>query len=598
MSDVSFFVASGERIAVLGHNGSGKSTLVKILGGLQSPSEGMCLVKGNNIQEMDFRELRGTIGMVFQDPENQIVAAMVEDDVAFAPENQGLPSQEIQARVDASIGRVNMLHKQGASVAALSGGEKQRTALAGALAAKVECLILDEATAMLDPKGRLDIERALREIHAEGMTIIQVTHQIEAENFDDIERVIVLSGGRIVWQGSTGEFWGKAEYLGFDLPDEFKVRKFCREHNIKFPDDLAKLTPSLTAERGHHEVMTQDLAGFILSLTVERGHCDETQDLANFIPSLSTEKGYCDETTPLATERAHHPNTNTPANFTPSLSTEKTPAKFRIEDLSFRYDENSPYALKNINADIMAGQWLSIIGRTGSGKSTLVQHLNALYKIQEGKIFFDDLPLAQKGEEVHTLRQKVGLVFQHPEDQLFSPTVREELAFAPKNAGFRSKELDDAIIYGLECSSLGREFLDRNPIALSGGERRLVAIASVLSAKPECIVLDEPLAGLDASYQKKILNMLGRLCDEGKTVITISHDLNMALNCSDRILILRDASKVSEGEPDEVIETLMDILEPEAWPDVLRLSNEIRKVNKKFPLLYDYQEFISCISQI
>ncbi|MBQ7593353.1 MAG: ATP-binding cassette domain-containing protein [Synergistaceae bacterium] len=528
LNRVSFFVDRGERVAILGHNGSGKSTLVKILGGLQDANEGECLINGVNIQDMEFRELRQTIGMVFQDPENQIVAAMVEDDIAFAPENQGLPSHEIQARVDKALARVNMLHKRENSVSALSGGEKQRIALAGALAAKVDCLILDEATAMLDPKGRVDIERTLRKIHSDGMTIIQVTHQIEAENFDDIQRVIVLGHGEIIWQGSTQEFWDKAEDLGFELPEEFKARRYFEAHNINFPDDFANIKVNARVHEVSHKAGAE---------------------------------------------------------------------KFRLEDLSFRYDEKN-YALRKINASFYSGQWLSIIGRTGSGKSTLVQHLNALYKIQEGNIYFDGENLPQKGEEVHKLRQKVGLVFQHPEDQLFSANVKEELAFAPKNAGFKGFELDEAILYGLQCVSLDEKFLTRNPIALSGGERRLVAIASVLSARPECVVLDEPLAGLDASYQRKILAMLGKLRDEGKTIITITHDLKTAFNYSDKILILRDGGFVKAGSPREVLDELMNVLEPEAWPDILRLSVEIRRVNPNFPLLYDYQEFISCISQM
>lgn len=466
--------------------------------------------------------------MVFQDPENQIVAAMVEDDAAFAPENQGLPSAEIQARVDSALARVNMLHKQSASVAALSGGEKQRLALAGVLAAKVECLILDEATAMLDPKGRRDIEAALRELHAGGMTIIQVTHQLEAENFDDIQRIIVLSHGSVKWEGTTREFWDEAETLGFELPDVFKFRKYCNAHGLTFPVDFAEFTP--------HQ----------------------------------------------------HEHTNTHAEHL---------AKFTVNGLNFRHDDKS-YALRNVDAEVIAGEWLSIIGRTGSGKSTLVQHFNALYKIQEGQILFDGSPLPQKGKEVRELRQKVGLVFQHPEDQLFSSTVREELAFAPKNAGFTGKALDDAIAYGLYCVGLPDEFLERSPIALSGGERRLVAIASVLSARPECVVLDEPLAGLDAHYQREILAVLALLRDNGKTIITITHDLSMALNFSDRVLILRDGEKVIEGRPGEVLDTLMESLDPEAWPDVLRISAEIRKVNHNFPLFYNYQEFISCISRI
>ena len=528
LNRVSFFVRRGERVAVLGHNGSGKSTLVRILGGMLTPSEGVCRINGTDIQELPSRELRKTIGMVFQDPENQIVAAMVEDDAAFAPENQGLPSGEIQTRVDSALDMSDKRHKQGASVAELSGGEKQRLALAGALAADVECLILDEPTAMLDPAGKVKVERVLRSLHNENMTIIQVTHQIGAENFDDIERVIVLSHGSIVWQGVTGDFWDSAESLGFELPDALKFRKFCEAGSINFPYDFMNIN----------------------------------------VPNKKSEQAVSSK-----------------------------PAKFKISGLSFRHNDKS-YALRNIDAEIFAGEWLSIIGKTGSGKSTLVQHLNALYKIQEGQIFFEDSPLAQKGEGVHTLRQKVGLVFQHPEDQLFSPTVREELAFAPKNAGFGAKALDEAVLYGLECAGLPREFLDRNPIALSGGERRLVAIASVLSAMPECVVLDEPLAGLDASYQRKILGMLGKLRDEGKTIITVTHDLDMALNFSDRILILRDGEFVREGKPQEILDTLMEHLHFDAWPDVLRISAEIRKVNQNFPLFYNYEEMIACISRI
>ncbi len=533
LNSVSFFVNKGERIALLGHNGSGKSTLTKILGGLLEPDEGACFIDGVDINKMDFQDLRRKIGMVFQDPENQIVAAMVEDDVAFAPENQGLPSEEIQLRVDIALKEADLLHKKDAPVSALSGGEKQRTALAGVLAADVECLILDEPMAMLDPKSRLRIEKVLRFIHGEGMTILQITHQIETENFDDIQRVLVLSKGQIIWQGKTQEFWDKAEELGFELPDELKIKKFFNRLGV-------------------------------------RGEGLEIFSEKNF---------------------------SVPAKLKNNSEIKNHETKFNIKNLSFKYDEKN-FALKNLDTEIFSGSWLSIIGHTGSGKSTLVQHLNALYKIQSGEIFFDAQKLPQKGEEVHALRQRVGLVFQHPEDQLFSPTVREELAFAPKNAGLKNSKLDEAVLFGLECVGLGKNFLERNPLALSGGERRLVAIASVLSTRPECIVLDEPLAGLDASYQKKILEMLKNLRNSGTTIITITHNLDTALKFSDRILILRNGEKIKEGSPDEVIEEIMNVLEPESWPDVLRVSAEIRKINKNFPLLYDYQEFIKCFSQI
>ena len=190
----------------------------------------------------------------------------------------------------------------------------------------------------------------------------------------------------------------------------------------------------------------------------------------------------------------------------------------------------------------------------------MIQHLNALYKIQSGNIFFENLLLPQKGEDLYILRQKVGLVFQHPEDQLFSPTVKEELAFAPKNAGFKHEKLEEAILYSLECVGLDKNFLERNPFALSGGEKRLVAIASVLAAKPECVILDEPLAGLDAFYCKKILGMLKNLRDnEGKTIIIITHDWKAALKYSDKILILQDGKIFKEGTPEEIKKCISQI---------------------------------------
>ena len=209
MENVSLTVYEGERVAVLGHNGSGKSTLVKILGALQVPGQGAYLISGRRAETLPFEDFHRLVGIVFQDPESQIAGAVVEDDVAFAPENQGLPSGEIGTRVEWALEKVGMLHKRSSLVSALSGGEKQRLALAGALAANVRCLVLDEPTAMLDPGGRADVNNVLRRIHDMGTTLVQVTHQLE--DFDSVDRVLVLSEGRLVWQGRTGDFWPEAE---------------------------------------------------------------------------------------------------------------------------------------------------------------------------------------------------------------------------------------------------------------------------------------------------------------------------------------------------------------------------------------------------
>ncbi len=468
LDGVSLDVSRGERILILGHNGSGKSTLVRISGALQSPLQGACFVCGVDVSGSMPHELRRKIGMVFQDPDSQIVASVVEDEVAFGPENHGVPSHEIEKRVELALSQVGLSHKRTSLVAALSGGEKQRLALAGALASNAECLILDEPTAMLDPEGRLEVADVLRSLHKSGTTIIQVTHQLES--LDDADRVLVLSKGKLVWQGVPEEFKLVAEGLGFKTSRALPLN----------PQGAWPLDP---------------------------------------------------------------------------LAETKDRALLEVNGLSFRFDPNTQlerWALNDVSASFPEACWTSILGRTGSGKSTLVQHLNGLYKIEKGSITMNGQPIPQKGKALRELRRAVGLVFQKPEDQIFCPTVEEELSFAPGNAGFPKEKLQLHVRQALSSVGLAEDFLPRNPINLSGGEKRLVAIASVLAADPQCLILDEPTAGLDSYYREKILELLNKLKKDGKTVITITHDFDMAFEYSDHLLFLDDGKSLKEGDLKEI----------------------------------------------
>lgn len=532
LDDISLEVRSGERVAILGHNGSGKSTLVRILGALQVPLQGAYFISGRNVTDIPFDELHRRVGVVFQNPENQIVAALVDDDVAFAPENQGLPSSEIQERVDRALERVGMAHKRSVPVSALSGGEKQRVALAGALAAKVDCLVLDEPTAMLDPEGRLEVAEALRAIQASGTTLIQVTHQLEC--LEDADRILVLERGRWIWQGETDRFWPAAAGLGFEL------------------SPLRRLSARLVS--AGVSVPSVSVGGVVSAI---EAHLTEPA-------SLEPE----DDPIPLS------------APITPFLE---------VRDLTFRFDSPSQggTVLEGVTVSFPKGRWTSIVGRTGSGKSTLVQHLNGLYKIQSGEILLEGEPLPQKGEALHRLRGTVGLVFQSPEDQLFSATVREELSFAPGNAGFEGEALERAVRGALDAVGLGEDFLARNPFSLSGGERRLVAIASVLAADPECLVLDEPMAGLDAAYRRRMLSLFSELRGQGRTVVTITHDLEMAFRFSDRILVMDSGKSRGEGNVGEALSSLMEVLSPSVWPEILQVSGRLRTRFPGLPLAWD-----------
>ena len=228
LTDVSFSVEKGEFVAVLGHNGSGKSTLAKLCNAIYEPSSGTVSVKGIVADDDEKADaVRRIVGMVFQNPDNQIVATIVEDDVAFGPENLGVEPKEIRRRVDEALKAVNMYDHRHREPHKLSGGQKQRVAIAGVLAMQTECIVLDEPTAMLDPMGREEVMQTVQRMNKEmGITVVLITHFMDEAVKAD--RVVVMSGGRIVMQGKPREVFSKVDELrsyGLDVPQSTEL---CR----------------------------------------------------------------------------------------------------------------------------------------------------------------------------------------------------------------------------------------------------------------------------------------------------------------------------------------------------------------------------------
>ena len=234
-------IYDGECVAVLGHNGSGKSTFAKLCNGILVPDYGDILVYGINTREEDrLLELRQKVGMVFQNPDNQIVATVVEEDVAFGPENLGFPPEEIRARVDSALKAVRMYKYRGHEPHKLSGGQKQRVAIAGILAMKPECILFDESTAMLDPKGRRDIMRIIRKMHDEMQkTVVYITHYMEEAALAD--RVIVMENGKVISDGTPVEVFSDIDRIravGLDVPEATELAALLREEGMALPDIL------------------------------------------------------------------------------------------------------------------------------------------------------------------------------------------------------------------------------------------------------------------------------------------------------------------------------------------------------------------------
>jgi energy-coupling factor transport system ATP-binding protein len=506
---VSFTIRRGEYVAIIGHNGSGKSTLAKHLNGLLLPTQGDVWVKGWNTKDTAHRlDVRSTVGMVFQTPDNQIVATIVEEDVAFGPENLGVPHAKLRARVDWALDTVEMQAYRHRAPHLLSGGQKQRVAIAGILAMKPEVLVLDESTALLDPLGREEVLRVARRLNDGGTIIIAITHFMREAALAD--RVIVLEHGLLAMEGTPRQVFSQTERLRelqLDVPEITQLAHRLHARHTAFPQDV--LT---TAE-------------FV----------EAVEQIANCELRVVNRE----------TRTPNHPITQSP---NPVINVHQ------LEHVYLRGTPLESAALRGVDLQVQRGEVVGVIGHTGSGKSTLIQHFNALIRPQRGEVCVLDYDLRDSTMDVHALRRRVGLVFQFPEAQLFERYVGDDIAFGPWQMGLRGEELRGRVREAMSAVGLPFDsFKDRPLYSLSGGERRRAALAGVLAIKPEVLVLDEPTVGLDPRGHADILARLMALRDEwGTTLVIVSHDMEDIARLCDRIYVLADGQSLLTGTPREI----------------------------------------------
>lgn len=495
LKGVDITVKKGEFVSVLGHNGSGKSTFAKLVNGLNILTGGTLYVKDLDAsKEENIWDIRKSVGMVFQNPDNQIIATVVEEDVAFGPENIGMDPKDIVRNVDIALRAVSMEEFRKAAPAYLSGGQKQRVAIAGILAMKPECIILDEPTAMLDPLGRKEVMDTITRLNREeGITIVLITHYMEEAALSD--RIIIINDGEIAGEGSPRDVFKNVEKmkgLHLDVPQITELSYLINKENENFPGDLLTIDEFVkkAQEIGFNE-------GF------------------SYVKNENKER---QETEPI----------------------------LEVKNLTHIYGEETAFervALKNVSLTINRGEFIGLIGHTGSGKSTLIQHLNALVKGNEGGVYFKGMDINADKSKLKEIRQKIGLVFQYPEHQIFESTIYDEVAFGPKNCGLEGEELDKRIREALAFVGMGEEFYKKSPFDLSGGQKRRVAIASILAMKPEVLVLDEPMAGLDPYGRDEILGNIKKMHHElGITIILVSHSMEDIANIADRIIVMNKGS--------------------------------------------------------
>ena len=507
-------------ILLTGPTGCGKSTLLRTLNGLIPHASGGKLsgsvrVNGASVAEQPIAVTCQQAGLLFQNPEEQLFCIIVEDEIAFGLENQGLPSHEIHRRIDAALTQVGLAGFRNRQIASLSSGQKQRVALACVCAMQPQILLLDEPTSYLDPQATHDILKIIRDLNRKlGITVIVAGHQVN-EIAPLCSRVWLMNDGKLI----------------SDLPIDQAFIDFERysQLGVQVPE-LAQVAEQL----GYSErPLTLDHAVQLFVNSTQdskqlRSHRDELSNDPLSSDASAGEDGLA------------NPTQTTPANSNEVLA--------EVQNLSFRYPQTSADVLKDISFQIRGGEVVAIMGANGSGKTTLLLHLIALLRPSAGQICI-------KGQDTRRCKPRhlagqVGIVFQNPDLLLQAATVSEEVAFGPKNFKLSRQEVEgrlEEILLTFDLETLKAEA----PYALSRGQRQRTAVAASFSLYPDLLLLDEPTTGQDYYHLRQLMQMLDNtMKTQNKTVIFCTHDVHLTLEYASRVLLLHRGELIFDGAPD------------------------------------------------
>ncbi|SHI50297.1 energy-coupling factor transport system ATP-binding protein [Dethiosulfatibacter aminovorans DSM 17477] len=495
LENINLTVPQGQFVLIVGGSGSGKSTLIRAMAGLVpdfygGTYSGKVEIDHEDIGSYERRRLVQKVGMVFQDPESQLVMTDAEQEIAFGLENLELPNNLIKRRIMEVTSALSLSGYKTSFIPELSGGQKQKVALASVLAMHPDILLLDEPTSQLDPIAGEEILTMVRRLNEEnGITIILTEQKLE-RCFHFADRIIAMENGQIV-QDSTNvnaiANWSVRENKPFIPP---LSRLFANIHYPHIP---------VTVKEGRELIKNE----FLLDERSSQGisECDKAE-----VDNQVSEDNHIVD----------------------------------IENLWFTYPNGSEI-LKNISMELAPNSFTVIMGENGCGKTTLLKNINSLLKPGRGHVRI--LGQDTKKSTVEELSSTVGYLSQDPNDYLFLPTVREEVNFTLNNLGLKDDGIVDEILGKLDID----KFEDSNPRDLSAGERQRVALASVLVTRPKLLLLDEPTRGLDYELKENLGEILLKLKDEGTAILMIAHDVEFAAEYSDDIILMDDGSIVEKG---------------------------------------------------
>ena len=502
-------IEEGEKVLITGKSGCGKSTLAHCINGLipftyKGEIQGKVTVNGQEPKSLSLFELGTQVGSILQDQDCQFVGLSAAEDVAFALENDCVPTEEMSPIVDRALAQVDMLAHKAHPPQSLSGGQKQKVAIAGILAMNVPILLFDEPLANLDPASGKKAMETIIDIHEKtGKTIIVIEHRIEDVLEHGFDRVVVIEDGAIVFDGTPDKLLAEdvLPKCGLRQPLYVEMLKLCGV-DIKEEDKISFLENTIKYKE---QVVTRYL---------EDHFADKRPDNKTIL---------------------------------------------KLEGVCYKYFKDDPYTIEDVSFDVKEGEMLAIVGNNGAGKSTLLKAISGIAKYQQGSMYYEEFS-SHSNEEMTcidgwTAKKRalaIGFVMQNPNHMITKDMIYDEVAFGLRNFGAKEDEVEEKVKAALKVCGL-YEYRNWPVSSLSYGQKKRVTIASILSMGPKVIILDEPTAGQDYTSYREFMSYLHEIKNTGVGVILITHDMHLALEYADSSVVLSGGKVIARDYIDKIL---------------------------------------------
>lgn len=523
LNNISLSIEAGEFVGIIGPSGSGKTTLASIFSGAiphhySGELSGIVKIAGQETKNLALTNIACLIGSVIQDIDAQMVAANVEDEILFGLENFGVAHNEIPNRIDEALQIVGISDLRNRDLDTLSGGQKQKVAIAAILALKPKVMVLDEPTCALDPVSSKMIFSILKDLNKNfGITVVVIEQKVALLS-EYCKRLVVLSNGTLSLDLPVGQALKNMDLLysiGINYPRTTHLVNDLQRESVCSKSDLP--------------VSVEDTVNTIVN-TINSG---------NSLVSHDDSHSECDEDKCAAAFDFSNASQNLAQNSSPCLS---------LQNVSFSYPSGVS-ALENVSFDAYPGELVTLVGRNGAGKTTVTKIINGLLKPNSGSIFIDGKNTSNM--KISQIAHYVSTLFQNPDRQLCKDTILEEVAFSCILLGESVKEANDHAMQVIEKLNLDP---NASPFMLSRGQRQMVALAATVVTKPKILVLDEPTCGLDYMECLRIMQVVEDLRDHGCCVIMVCHDMEVVLDFATRLIVVNDGHILEDGSISHVFE--------------------------------------------